>query len=205
MVFLSQYIPNFGIVIIVLSLLVKVVFHPLTAASMKSMAAMQRIQPEVKKLQAKYKKDPQKMNQEVMELYKKHKVNPIGGCLPMIIQMPVLIALYQVFLHAIDLRQASFLLWINDLSSPDMLFEVAGFPIRALPLIMYGSAYLQQMMTPTDPRQRVTMHLMNIFLLFIFYSLPSGLVLYWTVTNLLTAAQQYLVKRGQTPMTEQTA
>jgi YidC/Oxa1 family membrane protein insertase len=205
MVFLSQYIPNFGVVIIVLSLLVKVVFHPLTAASMKSMRAMQKVQPEIKKLQEKYKKDSQKLNQAVMELYKEHKVNPIGGCLPMLIQMPVLIALYQVFLHAIDLRQAPFFLWINDLSSPDVLFSVAGFPIRALPLIMFGSAYLQQVMTPTDPRQRVTMHLMNVFLLVIFYGLPSGLVLYWTVTNLLTALQQYLVKRGESPLSEKPA
>jgi YidC/Oxa1 family membrane protein insertase len=202
MVWLKQYIPNFGVVIIVVSLLVKVVFHPLTAASMKSMRAMQKVQPEIEKIRAKYKNDSQKMNQAVMELYKEHKVNPIGGCLPMLVQMPVLIALYQVFLHAIDLRQAPFFLWINDLSSPDVLFTVAGFPIRALPLIMYGSAYLQQIMTPTDPRQRITMHLMNLFLLVIFYNLPSGLVLYWTVTNLLTAAQQYLVRRGDSPMTQ---
>jgi YidC/Oxa1 family membrane protein insertase len=166
------------------------------------MRAMQKVQPEIEKIRAKYKNDSQKMNQAVMELYKEHKVNPIGGCLPMLVQMPVLIALYQVFLHAIDLRQAPFFLWINDLSSPDVLFTVAGFPIRALPLIMYGSAYLQQIMTPTDPRQRITMHLMNLFLLVIFYNLPSGLVLYWTVTNLLTAAQQYLVRRGDSPMTQ---
>jgi YidC/Oxa1 family membrane protein insertase len=205
MLFLSDYIPNFGVVIIVLSLLVKVVFHPLTAASMKSMRAMQKVQPVIKELQEKYKKDKQKLNEAVMGVYKEHKVNPIGGCLPMLIQMPVLIALYQVFLHAIDLRQASFFFWINDLSSPDVLFTVAGFPIRALPIIMYGSAYLQQIMTPTDPRQKVTMHLMNIFLLVIFYNLPSGLVLYWTVTNLLTALQQYLVKRGESPLSEKAA
>ena len=199
MVFLKDYIPNFGVVIILLSLLVKVVFHPLTAASMKSMQSMQKIQPEVEKVRKKYAKDSQKMNQAIMGLYKEHKVNPLGGCLPMLIQMPVLFALYQVFLHAIDLRQAPFFLWINDLASPDVLFDVSGFPIRILPVIMYGSAWVQQKLTPTDPRQRITMHLMNLFMLVLFYNLPSGLVLYWTVTNLLTAAQQYLVKRGHKP------
>ena len=200
MVFLKDYIPNFGLVIIVLSVLIKVVFHPLTAASMKSMRAMQKIQPEVEKVRKKFKDEPQRLNQEIMALYRDNKVNPLGGCLPMLVQMPVLIALYQVFLHAIDLRQAPFFMWINDLSSPDMLFEVAGFPIRALPLVMYGSSYLQQAMTPTDPKQKITMHLMNVFLLVIFYNLPSGLVLYWTVTNLLTAAQQFLVNRGDAPL-----
>lgn len=199
MVFVHRFVPNYGLVILLLSLLVKVVFHPLTASSMKSMRAMQRIQPEIEKLRKRHEKDPQKLNQAVFELYKQNKVNPFGGCLPLVIQMPVLFALYQVFLHAIELRQAPFLLWIDDLSAPDVLFHVAGFPIRVLPVIMYFSAWLQQRMTPTDPRQVMTMHLMNLFLLVVFYNLPSGLVLYWTVTNLLTAAQQYLVTHGEKP------
>lgn len=205
MIFLEQFIPNYGLVILVLSALVKVVFHPLTAVSMRSMRAMQKVQPEIERLRKKYEKDPQKMNQAVFDLYKQHKVNPVGGCLPLIIQMPVLFALYQVFLHALELRQAPFVGWINDLSAPDQLFAVFGFPIRVLPLIMYGSAVLQQRMTPTDPRQVMTMHLMNVFLLVIFYNLPSGLVLYWTVTNLLTALQQYLVNRGDRPLVVQAA
>jgi len=196
MVWLKQYIPNFGLVIIALSALVRLVFHPLNNASLKSMRAMQRLQPEMERLRKKYEKEPQKMNQAVMELYKENKVNPLGGCLPMLVQMPVLIALYQVFLHAIDLRQASFFLWVNDLSSPDVLFHVFGFPIRVLPVIMFVSTYLQQGLTPSDSRQKMTMLFMNLFMLVLFYNLPSGLVLYWTVTNLLTAAQMYLIHRG---------
>jgi YidC/Oxa1 family membrane protein insertase len=199
MVFLHRFLPNYGLVILVLSALVKVVFHPLTAASMKSMRSMQRIQPEIEKLRKRHENDPQKLNQAVFAMYKENKVNPMGGCLPLVIQMPVLFSLYQVFLHAIELRQAPFVGWINDLSAPDMLFTVMGFPIRILPVIMFGSAWLQQRMTPTDPRQVQTMQLMNVFLLVLFYNLPSGLVLYWTVTNLLTAAQQYLVTHGERP------
>jgi len=204
LVFLHGFVPNYGLVILLLSALVKVVFHPLTASSMKSMRAMQRIQPEIEKIRKKYESDPQKMNTAVFALYKENKVNPLGGCLPLLIQMPVLFSLYQVFLHAIELRQAPFVAWINDLSAPDTLFSIKGFPfpveIRILPLIMFGSAILQQRMTPTDPRQAQTMQLMNVFLLVLFYNLPSGLVLYWTVTNLLTAAQQYLVTHGERSM-----
>ena len=197
LVFLHRFVPNYGLVIILLSALVKVLFHPLTAASMKSMRAMQRIQPEIERLRKKHENDPEQLNKAVFGLYKENKVNPLGGCLPLVIQMPVLFSLYQVFLHAIELRQAPFVAWINDLSAPDMLFSVMGFPIRILPVIMFGSAILQQRMTPTDPRQVQTMQLMNVFLLVLFYNLPSGLVLYWTVTNLLTAAQQYIVTHGE--------
>lgn len=197
LVFLHQFIANYGVVILLLSLLVKVVFHPLTASSLRSMRAMQRIQPEVEKVRKRYEKDPQKMNQAVFALYKENKISPLGGCLPMLIQMPVMFALYQVFLHAIELRQAGFLLWIRDLSAPDVLMSVAGFPVRVLPLIMFGSSLLQQKLTPTDPRQVSTMYIMNVVMLVLFYNLPSGLVLYWTATNLLTALQQYLVTHGE--------
>jgi YidC/Oxa1 family membrane protein insertase len=197
MVFIHRFIANYGIVIVVLSVLVKLVFHPLTASSLRSMRAMQRIQPEVEKIRKRYEKDPQKLNQAVFALYKENKVSPLGGCLPMLVQMPVLFSLYQVFLHAIELRQAPFMLWIQDLSAPDVLMQVAGFPIRVLPLIMFGSALLQQKLTPTDPRQVTSMYIMNLFMVVLFYNLPSGLVLYWTVTNLLTAAQQYLVTHGE--------
>ena len=199
MIFLHRFIPNYGLVILGLSALVKIVFHPLTAASMKSMRAMQRIQPEIEKIRKRHADDPQKLNAAVFAMYKENRVNPMGGCLPLVIQMPVLFSLYQVFLHAIELRQAPFMAWITDLSAPDMLFSVMGFPIRVLPVIMFGSAILQQRMTPTDPRQIQTMQLMNVFLLVLFYNLPSGLVLYWTITNLLTAAQQYLVTHGERP------
>jgi YidC/Oxa1 family membrane protein insertase len=172
---------------------------------MKSMRAMQRIQPEIERLRKKHENNPEQLNKAVFGLYKENKVNPVGGCLPLVIQMPVLFSLYQVFLHAIELRQAPFVAWINDLSAPDMLFSVMGFPIRILPVIMFGSAILQQRMTPTDPRQVQTMQLMNVFLLVLFYNLPSGLVLYWTVTNLLTAAQQYVVTHGERSVKPQAA
>lgn len=205
MVFLKQYIPNFGLVIIALAALVRLVFHPLNHVSMKSMRAMQKIQPEIEKVRKRYEKEPQKMNQAVMDLYREHKVNPLGGCLPLLVQMPVLIALYQVFLHAIDLRQAPFLLWVNDLSSPDAITSLFGFPIRVLPVIMFLSTWMQQGLQPSDPRQKLTMVLMNVFMLVIFYNLPSGLVLYWTITNLLTAAQMYMMHRGDIRQQSKTA
>jgi YidC/Oxa1 family membrane protein insertase len=135
------------------------------------------------------------MNTAVMALYKENKVNPAGGCLPLLVQMPLLLGLYQVLFNAIELRQAPFVAWIHDLSAPDHVFSVAGFPLRLLPILMAGSGLLQQKLTPTDPRQQPTMYLMNVMMLVFFYGLPSGLVLYWTVMNLLTALQQWLLLR----------
>src|SRR5262249_25827828 len=124
-----------------------------------------------------------------------NKVNPAGGCLPMLLQMPLLLGLYQVLSNAIQLRQSPFVAWITDLSAPDVLFSLAGFPLRLLPLLMAGSGLLQQRMTPTAPQQAPTMYMMNVMMLVFFYNLPSGLVLYWTVMNLLTALQQWLLLR----------
>jgi len=187
---------NYGLAILVLALLVRILLHPLNASSMKSMRAMQRLQPEVERLREKYKKDAQAMNTALMALYKENKVNPAGGCLPLLLQMPILMALYQVLLNAIELRQAPFIAWITDLSAPDMLFAVAGFPIRLLPLLMAGSGFLLQKFTPTNPQQAPTAYMMNLFMLFIFYNLPSGLVFYWTVMNLASAVQQWMVLRS---------
>jgi len=131
-----------------------------------------------------------------MALYKENKVNPAGGCLPMLLQMPLFLALYQVLFNAIELRQAPFVAWMTDLSAPDVLFQVAGFPIRLLPLLMAGSGFLQQKMTPTDPRQAPTMYMMNVMMLVFFYNLPAGLVLYWTWMNVLTALQQWMALRS---------
>jgi YidC/Oxa1 family membrane protein insertase len=188
-------IRNYGIAIVVLATLVRVLLHPLNMMSMKSMRAMQKLQPEMERVREKYKNDPQAMNTAVMALYKEHKVNPAGGCLPMLVQMPLFVALYQVLFNAIELRQAPFVLWMNDLSAPDLLFSVGGFPVRLLPVLMAGSSFLQMKMTPTDPRQASTMYMMNVVMLVFFYNLPSGLVLYWTVMNLLTALQQWMVLR----------
>ncbi len=199
LVWLEGLVRNYGIAIIVLATLVRVLLHPLNMMSLKSMRAMQKLQPEMVRLKEKYKNDAPALNTAVMALYKEHKVNPAGGCLPMLLQMPLFFALYSVLFNAIELRQAPFVGWMHDLSAPDKLFEVAGFPIRLLPLLMAGSGFLTQKLTPTDPRQASTMYLMNAVMVVFFYNLPSGLVLYWTVMNLLTAFQQWLALRDDSP------
>jgi YidC/Oxa1 family membrane protein insertase len=190
---------NFGLAIFALAVLVRIVLHPLNASSLKSMRAMQKLQPEVDRLKLKYKTDAQAMNTALMALYKENKVNPAGGCLPILLQMPLLMALYQVLLKAIELRQAPFIGWIHDLSAPDVLFSVnygtGLFPIRLLPVLMAGSGFLLQKFTPTNPQQAPTQYLMNAFMLVLFYNLPSGLVFYWTVMNLASAFQQWMVLR----------
>jgi YidC/Oxa1 family membrane protein insertase len=202
LVWLHGLVANYGLAIVLLATLVRVLLHPLNMMSMRSMRAMQKIQPEVERLRKKHESDPQKMNTEIMALYKENNVNPAGGCLPMVIQMPLFFALYAVLYNSIELRMAPFVAWINDLSSPDLLFRVAGFPVHLLPVIMALSGLLTQRLTPTDPKQLPTMYMMNVMMLVFFYNLPSGLVLYWTVMNLLTAAQQWMVLRegGAGPM-----
>jgi len=195
LVWLDGLLKNYGVAIIVVATLVRVVLHPLNMVSMKSMRSMQRLQPEMERLRAKYKNDPQALNTAVMALYKENKVNPAGGCLPMLLQMPLFLALYSVLFNAIELRQAPFVAWIVDLSAPDLLFTVGPLPIRLLPVLMMLSGLITQKLTPTDPRQASTMYLMNVVMLVFFYNLPSGLVLYWTVMNFLTALQQWLVLR----------
>jgi YidC/Oxa1 family membrane protein insertase len=190
---------NYGLAIFGLAVLVRIVLHPLNATSLKSMRAMQKLQPEIDHLKEKYKSDAQAMNTAMMALYKENKVNPAGGCLPILLQMPLLMALYQVLLNAIELRQAPFASWITDLSAPDLLFNLnygSGlFPIRLLPVLMAGSGFLLQKFTPTNPQQAPTQYMMNAFMLFIFYPMPSGLVFYWTVMNLASAFQQWMVLR----------
>ena len=137
-------VPNYGLCIIILSILVKVVFYPLSRKSVESMRDMQRLTPEMERLYEKFKDDPQKKNQATLELYKKHKVNPLGGCLPIVVQMPVFIALYNVLSSAVELRKAPFGLWIGDLSAPDRVGAVAGLPIHIMPLIMAGTMVWQQ-------------------------------------------------------------
>ena len=193
-------IHNWGVAIILVATVAKVLTHPLQVAGMRSMRSMQKIQPEVERLRKKHEKDPQKLNTAIMELYKEHKVNPLGGCLPMLLQMPFFLALYHVLGYAIDLRQAGFVGWITDLSSPDLLFTLGPVPIRVLPILMFGSMVLQMKASPTtgDKQQQMTMQLVNFVFLFLFYNLPSGLVLYWTVINLLTALQAWHIAQGDT-------
>ena len=186
---------NYGLAIILLATLVRVLLHPLNMTSMRSMRAMQKVQPEMDRLREKYKDDAQAMNTAVMALYKENNVNPAGGCLPMLLQMPVLFSLFQVLSNAIHLRQAPFVGWMGDLSAPDVLMTVGTFPIHLLPVIMALTGLLLQRFTPTNPQQAPSAYMMNVLMLVFFYGMPSGLVLYWTVMNLLSAIQQWLVLR----------
>jgi YidC/Oxa1 family membrane protein insertase len=182
--FLYSYLGNYGWAIIILTIVTRIPFIPLMHKSQKSMKKMQKIQPMMAELKEKYKKDPQKMQQETMALYKKYKVNPIGGCLPMFLQIPVFIALYNVLLRAIELRGAPFIFWITDLSVKD--------PYYVLPIVMGLTMVIQQKITPTamDPKQAKMMMLMPIVFTFMFLSFASGLVVYWLVNNVLGIAQQ---------------
>ncbi len=199
--FFHQYSGNYGMAIILLTVLIKLSFWPITQKGMKSMKNMQKLQPKIAKLRERFKDDPAKMNQEMMGLYKTYKVNPVGGCLPMLIQIPFFFALYRVLMASIELRHAPFMLWINDLSAPDRLWIGFDLPylhgIPVLTLLMGASMYLQQKMTPTtaDPTQAKIMQFLPVVFTFMFLNFASGLVLYWFVNNLLSILQQYLINR----------
>ena len=193
---------NYGIDIILLTILIKILFYPLTQKSMASMRKMQELSPILTKLKEKYKDDPTRLNQETMNLYKTYKINPLSGCLPMVAQIPVFIALYKALLVTIELRHAPFFLWINDLSAPEHLWDIpiAGYtiPIRLLALLMGVSMFVQQKMTPSagmDPAQQKMMLFMPILFTFMFWGFPTGLVIYWLVNNILSIGQQILYNR----------
>ena len=199
--FANRFTKNYGIDIILLTILIKIIFYPLSLKSYKSMKEMQKLQPMIAKLREKYKDDREKLNKEMMSIYKTKGINPLGGCLPMVIQIPVFFALYKVLMQAIEFRHAPFMLWINDLAAPEDLFtfHVAGYalPIRILPLIMGITMVIQQKMTPTtaDPMQNKMMMFMPIFFTFLFWGFPSGLVLYWLVNNVISIGQQYYINK----------
>lgn len=188
---------HYGVAIIIITILIKLIFWPLTNASTKSMKRMQLLQPQMKALQEKYKDDPRKMNMKLMEFMKEHKVSPLGGCLPMIIQIPIFIGFYQMLRSAIELRDVSFL-WACDLSQADTIAYVAGFPINPLPVIWGATMLWQARMTPPspgmDPAQQKIMKYMPLMILFFLYNMSAGLTLYWTVQNLLTILQMKLTK-----------
>jgi YidC/Oxa1 family membrane protein insertase len=204
--FFNGYVHNYGIAIIILTVLIKILFWPLTHKSYKSMKEMQKLQPLMAKLREKYKGNREQMNKELMGLYKTYKVNPMGGCLPMVIQIPVFFALFRILGNSIELRHAPFFLWINDLSAPDRLFRfsfeipfmTAPYGIPVLTLLMGASMFIQQKMTPTpgDPTQAKIMLLLPVIFTAMFINFPSGLVLYWLVNNVLSIGQQYrIIKR----------
>jgi YidC/Oxa1 family membrane protein insertase len=180
---------NWGIAIIGLTILVKTALFPLSAAGFKSMAKMRKLQPEMARLKERFGDDKQKFSQAMMELYKKEGANPLGGCFPILLQMPVFLALYWALMESVELRQAPFILWIDDLSVMD--------PYFVLPILMGGSMFLTQLMQPEppDPMQAKVMKLMPIMFTFFFLWFPSGLVLYWLVNNILSAAQQFYVNK----------
>jgi len=202
---LHSLIPNYGLVIIIFSILIKIILHPLTKKSYQSMSEMQFVQPEMAKLREKYKSDPQRLNREMMKLYKEHGINPLGGCLPTLLQMPLLFALFIVFRSTIQLRGEPFMLWITDLSRPDALFlggitlPLIGQSIHVLPFLMGATMIWQSKMTMTDPKQKAMIYLMPVFMIFIFYSLPSGLNLYYAIFNLLSMAQTHMIKKKMHP------
>ena len=187
--FIQSIVINWGVAIIILTLLVKLAFFQLSAAGYKSMARMRKVQPRIMAIREEYANDKAKQSQAMMELYKKEKINPLGGCFPILVQMPVFIALYWVLMESVELRQAPFALWIQDLSVMD--------PYFVLPILMGASMYYMQKLNPAppDPMQAKIMQWMPIVFTFFFLWFPAGLVLYWLCNNLLSMAQQYLINR----------
>jgi YidC/Oxa1 family membrane protein insertase len=206
--FIYRFLPNYGVAIILLTILIKVVLWPLGNKSYKSMSQMKKMQPLMAEIREKHKDDKQRMNTELMGLYKTYKVNPLGGCLPMLVQIPVLFALYRMLYQAVELRHEPFTAWIHDLSAPERLFnfgfsipfmqDPAGIPV--LTILMGLTMYIQQKMQPPmgDPAQAKMMMFMPVFLIVICMNLSSGLVLYWFISNILSILQQYYVTKKTT-------
>lgn len=182
---INRAVPNWGLVIIIFSALMKLLFFPLTYSGMKSMKKIQLLQPKLKKIQEQYKGDQAKISRETMALYKEHGANPLSGCLPLLIQMPIFFALYQVLVNTIELRQSPFSLWITDLSVKD--------PYYVLPVLMGLAMFVQQKLTITDPKQKMMVYIMPVFMAVIFLSMPAGLNLYWLTNNVLSIGEQYLI------------
>lgn len=197
---------SYGLCIIAITFIIKIIFWPLTQASTRSMKRMAALQPQMKAIQEKYKDNPQKMNQKLMEFMKENRVNPLGGCLPMLIQIPVFIGFYAMIQSAIELRGAQFL-WATDLSRPDTVAVILGFPINPIPIIMGLTMLWQSKMTPMspgmDPTQQKIMKYMPLMFMVFLYNMSSGLTLYWTVQNLLTIAQMKITK-AKDPKQEET-
>jgi YidC/Oxa1 family membrane protein insertase len=190
---------NYGVAIIVLTALVKVATIPLTRSTFRNMREMQKIQPQMAKLRERYKEDQVALQKEMMELYRRHRVNPFSGCLPMVLQLPIFVGLYNTLSHAIELRHAPFTLWITDLSAPEWLM-IGGIGVPVLTILMGVSMFVQQWITPQqgDPAQQRVMMFMPLVFTFMFINFPAGLVLYWLVNNVLTIGQQYLMMRSAT-------
>ena len=202
--FLHGFGLNYGLILILFALLIRIITGPLTKKSFQSSQNMQSIQPKIKKIQTKYKKDSQRMNREIMELYKSSGVNPLGGCLPMVIQMPLLFSLFIVFRSTIEFRGAPFIFWINNLSQPDTIFylpfsiPIYGNQFAVLPIFLGLSMFLSQKlsMETMDSKQKPMMYMMSVFFFLLFNSFPSGLNLYYMIYNLLNYQQQRAMRAG---------
>ena len=199
---LHVVIPNYGWCIIIFGILFKAIFYPLNQKQADSMKKMQELSPQIKVINEKYEKDPALKQQKIMELYKKNGTNPMGGCLPMLVQIPIFIALYTAFSDTIDLWKSPFL-WVTDLSEPDTIWTtpallgVSGIALNVLPLIMVGTQVVQTKMTSvtTDPNQKTMMYLMPLIMLYFFWTMPSGVTLYWTIQNVLSIVQQTVTNK----------
>ncbi|MCX6164417.1 MAG: membrane protein insertase YidC, partial [Ignavibacteriae bacterium] len=208
--FLHKFIPNYGIVIILFAIVLKIVLNPLTKKQMKSMKKMGQLSPKINAIKEKHKDDPTKMNKMIMSLYKEEKINPAGGCLPLILQLPILYALFGVFRSTIELRQAHFFWWIKDLSVPDVIIHlpfkipIIGISeIAGLATLMGITMFIQQKMTVTDPKQKAMVYMMPVMLTLLFFSFPSGLNLYYFIFNLLSIAQRYYETKIKKPDPEE--
>lgn len=191
---------NYGWAIILLTICIQIIVLPLTIKSFKASAAMKQLQPLIKQLQEKYKDDPRRLNVEMLNLYKSQKVNPLGGCLPMLLQLPIFWALFTTLRNAFELRGAPWILWVHDLSGPDALMSLGFININLLPLIMgIGMFFQQKMMSAaTDPMQQKMMYLMPVMFTFMFWGFPSGLVLYWLTNSIVTMIEQYIINEQMT-------
>lgn len=196
--FFYRFVKNYGLAIILMTIVIKIVFSPFTYKQYESMGKMKKLHPAIQSLKEQYKDDPQKLNTETMALYKKNKVNPIGGCLPMVFQIPVFLALFNLLSRSIKLRGSSFL-WIKDLAVPDTVAMIGSFHLNILPIAMAVFMFLQQKMTSSgDTQQQKMMAFLPFIFLFFFWNMPSGLVLYWTVQSILTVIEQTLINRHLT-------
>lgn len=187
-----KIMPNYGVVIIVFTILMKIIFFPLSRKMTKTSLAMADLAPRINKLKEKFKDDKQKLNQEIFKLYREHKINPLGGCLPMLVQVPIFWAFFVLLRSTIELRQAPFVAWLKDLSLMD--------PYYILPVLMTVAMFLQQKMTMKDPRQKMMVYLMPAIFFFMFMNFPAGLTLYWTAYNILSVGEQYLIRSKMQPI-----
>ncbi len=194
---INLLVGNLGWALVIFSILTKILLLPLTIKSTDSMRKMQELNPKIKEIREKFKDKPEVMNKKVMELYKKEKVNPLSGCLPLLLQMPFFFALYSALINSIDLWNAPFIFWIQDLSMPDTIFQISGFNINILPIIMTITTFLQQKMTPgsDSSQQQMFIKLMPLIFIVIFWNMPSGLIIYWIMQNVLQVLHQVYINK----------